>query len=39
MIRKFEKSDIDTVMQIWKDENIKGHKFIPKEYWKIIITL
>lgn len=33
MIRKFEKSDIDTVMQIWKDENIKGHKFIPKEYW------
>ena len=34
MIRKFEKSDIDAVMQIWKNENIKAHKFIPKEYWE-----
>ena len=33
MIRKFEKNDIDAVMQIWKNENIKAHKFIPKEYW------
>ena len=33
MIRKFEKNDIDAVMQIWKSENIKAHKFIPKEYW------
>ena len=34
MIRKFEKSDINNVMKIWKSENIKAHKFIKKEYWE-----
>lgn len=34
MIRKFEKNDINVVMKIWENENIKAHKFIPKEYWK-----
>ena len=34
MIRKFEKYDINAVMQIWKNENIKAHKFIQKEYWE-----
>ena len=34
MIRKFEKNDINDVLQIWKSENIKAHKFIPKEYWE-----
>lgn len=34
MIRKFKKNDINDVMKIWKNENIKAHKFIPKEYWK-----
>lgn len=34
MIRRFEKNDITTVMQIWKSENIKAHKFISKEYWE-----
>lgn len=34
MIRKFEKNDINNVMQIWKNENIKAHKFIPREYWE-----
>ena len=34
MIRKFENNDINPVMQIWKNENIKAHKFISKEYWK-----
>ena len=34
MIRKFEKNDINSVMQIWKNENIRTHKFISKEYWK-----
>ncbi len=34
MIRKFEKNDIHSVMQIWKNENIKAHKFIEKEYWE-----
>ena len=34
MIRKFENIDIDDVMQIWQNENIKAHNFIPKEYWE-----
>ncbi len=34
MIRKFKKKDINDVMQIWKNENVKAHKFIPEEYWK-----
>lgn len=34
MIKKFEKNDIEIIMQIWKNENIKAHKFIPKEYWE-----
>lgn len=34
MIRKFKKSDINDVMQIWENENIKAHKFISKEYWE-----
>ena len=34
MIRQFEKYDIDEVMQIWQNENIKAHKFISEQYWK-----
>ena len=34
MIRKFEKKDINAVMEIWKNENIRAHDFIAKEYWK-----
>lgn len=34
MIRKFEKNDIKAVMEIWKNENIRTHNFITKEYWK-----
>ena len=34
MIRNFEKNDINAVMEIWVNENIKAHKFISKEYWK-----
>ena len=34
MIRKKKKNDINPVMQIWKNENIKAHKFISKEYWE-----
>ena len=34
MIRKFKKEDIDEVMEIWKNENIRTHDFISKEYWK-----
>lgn len=34
MIRKFENNDINDIMQIWKNENIKTHKFISKQYWE-----
>ena len=34
MIRKFEKNDINAVMEIWVNENIRTHNFIAKEYWK-----
>lgn len=34
MIRKFENSDIDDIMQIWKNVNIEAHNFISKEYWE-----
>ena len=34
MIRKFNNNDIDSIMKIWKNENIKAHKFIAKEYWE-----
>lgn len=34
MIRKFENNDINDVMKIWKNENIKAHQFIKKEYWE-----
>ena len=34
MIRKFEKKDINAVMEIWKKENIRVHNFIAKDYWK-----
>lgn len=34
MIRKLEKQDIDTVMNIWLESTIKAHSFIPKKYWK-----
>lgn len=33
MIRRFEKNDINEVMKIWENENIKAHQFISKEYW------
>lgn len=34
MIRKFENNDINDVMAIWKNGNIKAHQFIKKEYWE-----
>ena len=33
MIRKLEEVNLDAVMQIWLDTNIKVHDFIPAEYW------
>lgn len=34
MIRKFEKNDIDGIMQIWLSGNLDAHSFISDEYWK-----
>lgn len=33
MIRKFQRSDTDAVMQIWRDGNREAHSFIPAGYW------
>lgn len=33
MIRKLREEDIDRVMQIWLDANVKAHDFISEKYW------
>lgn len=33
-IRKYKNEDLDSIMEIWLDENIKAHEFIEKDYWK-----
>lgn len=33
MIRTYREADLDIVMQIWLETNIKAHSFIPREYW------
>lgn len=33
MIRRFDKNDINAVMQLWINENIRAHSFISKNYW------
>lgn len=33
MIRKYEHTDLDQVMKIWLDTNIRSHAHIPKGYW------
>ncbi|AGR77080.1 hypothetical protein A7H1H_0769 [Aliarcobacter butzleri 7h1h] len=34
MIRKLDKNDINKLLQIWLEVNIKTHDFIVKEYWE-----
>ena len=34
MIRELQKTDIDTVSQIWLEANRDAHDFIPAEYWE-----
>ena len=34
MIRKLNNTDLDEVIKIWLNENIKTHFFISPEYWK-----
>lgn len=35
MIRQYNEDDIDAVMQIWLDTNIRAHNFIASGYWWI----
>ncbi len=34
MIRRLQETDIDRVMTLWLDTNLKAHDFVPAEYWK-----
>jgi|ADurb_Val_02_Slu_FD_contig_31_443557_length_1925_multi_4_in_0_out_0_4 hypothetical protein len=34
MIRRFKIDDLDIVMKIWLESNIKAHDFISKSYWQ-----
>lgn len=34
MIRKYEKSDHERVMEIWLSSNLEAHGFIRREYWQ-----
>ena len=34
MIRLFEFRDLDRIMEIWLEGNLKAHPFIKEEYWK-----
>lgn len=33
MIRKYQKSDLDALMQIWLEGNLDAHDFIDPGYW------
>lgn len=34
MIRKMNQEELNRVMNIWLETNIKAHNFIPAEYWE-----
>ena len=34
MIRKFQKEDIEKIVQLWLSVNVETHAFIPAEYWE-----
>lgn len=34
MIRKFQRGDLERVMEIWLDANSGAHSFIPRQYWE-----
>ena len=38
MIRRLQKTDIDTVAQIWLTSNREVHDFVPAEYWESNFT-
>ena len=34
MIRRLQKTDINRVVNLWLDTNLKTHDFIPDQYWR-----
>lgn len=34
MIKKLDQSKIGSLMEIWLEENIRAHDFIPRTYWE-----
>lgn len=34
MIKQFDPSKLEQVMNIWLDTNIDAHPFVPKEFWQ-----
>ena len=34
MIRNYQSSDIEHLIQIWLEASIKAHHFIPREFWQ-----
>lgn len=34
MIRRFERLDMETVLQIWLEGNLQAHPFISASYWE-----
>lgn len=34
MIRKFDKADLQDILDIWLEGNAQAHHFIPESYWK-----
>lgn len=34
MVRKFQKGDLERVLEIWLTANAQAHAFIPREYWE-----
>lgn len=34
MIRRLQNADVDRVMDLWLDANLKAHDFVPAAYWR-----
>lgn len=34
MIRRLQNADVDRVMALWLDTNLKAHDFVPAAYWR-----
>lgn len=34
MVREFQSGDLDRVLEIWLEANVRAHGFIPRPYWE-----